>query len=173
LFSKSVKPLVETQIRTLILFRQTPNKILNADDIPRIQRNVGAASSFPQDKRYTAQWLTTNEDILQGFLNNTDAAFKKKCSKNTLPSLLLLDYNYGAAALRAWGCNLEDFNELQHSRPPKGSVSASGPAFNSRTDKEHAELGKKRDGTHAAKGHGNVGQGITNRLIYWTRNLSF
>ena len=143
----------------MILSYQTPNQILTCDDIPaNVRVEVDQTCSFPEDKRYTAQWLTHDEDNFEGLSNNTDAAFKRSCRKNLFPSSLLLDYNYGAATLKAWGRNLEAYDRHEHSRPARGPVEATGAPFKPRTQEDRANLSSRRDNANAGEIHGNFVQ---------------
>jgi len=59
--------------------------------------------------------------------NNRDAAFRKHTQK-AKPSDLLLHYNYGAAAVKWWGRNVEVLhNESEPPRPSLPVPTASGP----------------------------------------------
>ncbi|HEV7737157.1 MAG TPA: hypothetical protein VGO47_07275, partial [Chlamydiales bacterium] len=71
---------------------------------------------YPHGKRYTLQWLVPNSGVKlqkineQHTPNNRDAAFLKEAlndhnDESSLPSGLLLHYNYGAAVLKNWGRN--------------------------------------------------------------------
>ena len=89
----------------LTLACQTPNHILQLDDIPdRPFRYLPNGTSYPWSSRYTLQWLAADDDVLLSvFRNNTDAAFVS--NHKPKPSDLLLHYNYGAAAVKHWGRN--------------------------------------------------------------------
>jgi hypothetical protein len=81
---------------------QTPNPILSITDIPgRHERSIVCDdAAYPAQERYTLQWLTTPEVITASIIpNNNDATFKRQTRKPK-PSDLLLQYNYGAAAVK-------------------------------------------------------------------------
>jgi len=60
--------------------------------------------------------------------NNSDAAFRKK-TKIAKPSSLLVHYNYGSAAVKWWGRNVEVLqNEFEPPRPEVPVPAASGPS---------------------------------------------
>lgn len=61
------------------------------------------AVKYSTNPRYTLQWLNGDPYVQSIFPNNKDAEFKKFVRKATLPSPLLLHYNYGVAALKWWG----------------------------------------------------------------------
>lgn len=92
---------------------------MEIEDIPRAVsiRTLKDSQSYPQQHRYTAQWLTSNEDYFEQLANNTDAAFKKNGRKGKLPYSLLLDYIYGAAAVKHWAKNEERFNGVVPPQP--------------------------------------------------------
>lgn len=106
---------------------QTPNHILNPEDIPPgHDRDVYADVSYPASGRYTLQWLEApdpSQEILTLVPNNRDATFKnnteKPCEKPK-PSDLLLQYNYGAAAVKRWGHGTEVLKN--HTSPPRPSM---------------------------------------------------
>ena len=87
-------------------------------DVPvRHTRRLGipVGVSYPLESRYTFQWLMTpNERTLDRDPDNNDATFKNHDLPK--PDDLLLHYNYGAAAVKHWGRNMEDV--LNHPHPP-------------------------------------------------------
>lgn len=86
---------------------QTPNPMLEMNDIPDryTRRVIGKGLTFPDNNRYTLQWLVTPpEASLWVFPNNNDATFQDQTLPK--PSDLLLHYNYGAAAVKQWRKNV-------------------------------------------------------------------
>jgi hypothetical protein len=64
------------------------------------------------------QWLEDPGPGIRTLPNNLDAAFKMQSQQPT-PSALLLHYNYGATALKHWGCGLEVLKTHKHPARPK------------------------------------------------------
>jgi hypothetical protein len=91
---------------------QTPNRILQTDDVPdRHILNLPDGASYPFSSRYTLQWLAADNIFLRSiFPNNSDAAFVSHHKLEPKPSDLLLHYNYDAAAVKHWGRNHTVFN---------------------------------------------------------------
>ncbi|KAF9480791.1 hypothetical protein BDN70DRAFT_584162 [Pholiota conissans] len=90
---------------------KTPNLILQTTDIPdRAVRpellHEPRNRSFPQNSRYTMQWLVNQDySTLCAFPNNNDATFIDQSLPK--PADLLLHYNHGAAVAKHWGRNHE------------------------------------------------------------------
>ena len=92
---------------------KTPNHVLDVVDIPHAQGDrlfVTPNTNFPKGIRFTAQWLQlmaprfdTLESVHHILPNNSDAMFKTNTPKDELPSGVILDYIYGATALKWWG----------------------------------------------------------------------
>ena len=110
---------------------QTPNSILNINDIPPSpNRPFGPLQpdvEYPEGSRYSAQWLSPSGTLQDLLPNNTDAAFGE-ASAASKPAALLLHYNYGAAAVKLWGHNTHILgNHAKKSRPPKPTPIPIGP----------------------------------------------
>jgi len=132
--------------RSLVVLK-TPNKVLEIEDIPHSSRTVRRDNqAHPQDERYTAQWISCEEDYLEHFANNTDAAFQKNTPKGNLPSPLLLDYNYGAAAVKQLGRNQETLAIVPFPRPVhvEATKSASTPTREGSEYNEDGEMPKEK-----------------------------
>jgi len=99
---------------------QTPNSILDMDDIPRpTPRVLSEGVEYPQHKRYTLHLFQS----LGSHLNNTDAAFSTP-TPNNLPAELFLLYQYAACVVKAWGRGTDYLNTLTYDRPslPRSSL---------------------------------------------------
>ncbi|KAF7971956.1 hypothetical protein HWV62_19423 [Athelia sp. TMB] len=97
---------------------KTPNEILETTDVKRHPRpSMPPTVSFPSGRRYTMQWLAPPDPYLQSAPNNCDAAFRTAAGKS-MPSDLLLHYNYGAAAVLRWGRGLATLRQCSPSRRP-------------------------------------------------------
>jgi hypothetical protein len=89
-----------------------------------VTRNLDDDVEYPNEERYSAQWVTTEEDnvALQEYptLGNSDMAFdvKYRDDRSFLPSPLMLHYRYGVAALRSWGRELSVLSTHSYKRPP-------------------------------------------------------
>ncbi|KIY47543.1 hypothetical protein FISHEDRAFT_59530 [Fistulina hepatica ATCC 64428] len=86
------------------------------DDIPRrIERSrVRDGTSYPAQCRYTFKHMEKDMWLGSYFIDNIDATFVQH-DEAKLPSGLLLDYVFGAAAVKHWGAGLEDaFDKLGH-----------------------------------------------------------
>ncbi|KAJ7482807.1 hypothetical protein B0H11DRAFT_1862672 [Mycena galericulata] len=102
LVANTIHPMIDQ--KNLVVLK-TPNRVLNMTDIPPRSNNdpdLLGDVKYSTNPRYTLQWLQGNKQERRSFPNNMDAAFKKIC-KNPKPSPLLLNYNYGVAALKWWG----------------------------------------------------------------------
>ncbi|KAJ7895632.1 hypothetical protein B0H14DRAFT_2681203 [Mycena olivaceomarginata] len=102
LVSNDLHPLIDK--RKLVVLKP-PNRVLACNDIPPRSNNnpdLLGDVKYSTNPRYTLQWLMGTEHQKRDFPNNKDAAFKKH-SKKPKPSPLLLNYNYGVAALKWWG----------------------------------------------------------------------
>lgn len=130
---------------------QTPNAVLLTEDIPqntRAHANLPADSAYPRGAWYTLQWLLNpNVEVLDLLQNNMDAAFLKRTSKPK-PSELLLNYNYGAAAVKCWGKNtsvLLNRHDIPRPKAPSGSL-LSPPKKSFNQTEFQAKLDARRDG---------------------------
>jgi len=99
------------------------------DDIPQRQPlPLNDNVDYPQNCRYTAQYLESIGPFERMLPNNTDAAFGK-ASRAKKPSALLLHYNYGAAAVKKWGRKIYILEDIaKKSRPRKPVPAPSGPS---------------------------------------------
>ena len=83
------------------------NTYLGIEDIPTIVHDdLPAQVSCPRKERYTLQWLNPDERVESIMPNNSDAAFRKR-TQIAKPSSLLVHYNYGSAAVKWWGRNVQ------------------------------------------------------------------
>ncbi|KAF9508852.1 hypothetical protein BS47DRAFT_1365677 [Hydnum rufescens UP504] len=107
--------------RSLVILK-TPNHCLDVGDVPPSPQRpdrLDPSLSYPRDDRYSLQWLDDpGSYLLQHYPNNYDAAFSRQ-SQQPKPSALLLHYNYGAAALKQWGCRLDALKTHEHPAHPK------------------------------------------------------
>jgi len=106
---------------------------------------------YPRGSRYTLQWLVSRGKVTSMVPNNSDAAFKKRTKKQK-PSDLLLHYNYGAAAVKCWGCGTEILRN--RTNPPRPLVPVPAPSGPSRTTHDRSAAIHKRDEARAADGAG-------------------
>ena len=91
---------------------------------------------YPNQGRYTLQWLVSPYAALTSAVsNNTDATFKETTRKPK-PSDLLLHYNYGAAAVKRWGRGTDLL--VKHAKPPCPPVPVAAPAGPSKTKHDRA-----------------------------------
>ena len=108
---------------------QTPNPILQMDDVPpRHLRRLLRGASYPSQARYTLQWVCDPElaePLPEVFPNNCDAAFVSQHKPK--PSDLLLHYNYGAAAVKNWGRNHAVLGSRSGLPRPSPNTVATGP----------------------------------------------
>ncbi|KAF8201370.1 hypothetical protein K438DRAFT_2015687 [Mycena galopus ATCC 62051] len=98
LVSNSIHPLIDKK-------KLTPNLVLACEDIPARTNNkthLFGDVKYSTNPRYTLQWLMGSDWQKRDIPNNQDAAFKKH-TKKPKASPLLLNYNYGVAALKWWG----------------------------------------------------------------------
>jgi hypothetical protein len=122
-------------------------------DIPdRYTRRVmGKGLTFPDNDRYTLQWLVTpSEASLWVFPNNNDATFQDQTLPK--PSDLLLHYNYGAAAVKQWGKNVSVLTERPGVPRPLELVPA--PMGPGKVANEHLRSIKKRNAVTSKEGQG-------------------
>jgi hypothetical protein len=122
-------------------------------DIPdRYTRRVmGKGLTFPDNDRYTLQWLVTPpETSLWVFPNNNDATVQDQTLPK--PSDLLLHYNYGAAAVKQWGKNVSVLTERPGVPRPLELVPA--PMGPGKTANEHLRSIKKRNAVTSKEGKG-------------------
>ncbi|KIJ25382.1 hypothetical protein M422DRAFT_38784 [Sphaerobolus stellatus SS14] len=115
--------------RAVIL--KTPNPVLEEDDVaPRCQRYfpIPPSCSYPSDSRYTFQLfeVPTNDADRIITPDNNDATFLRS-SILPKPSGLLLNYNYGAVAVKHWGRNISIFSNRPGILRPKVVTPAMGP----------------------------------------------
>lgn len=135
---------------------QTPNHILNTADVPpRAQRLVRPGVQYPDHDRYTLQWLSFDADDLLYLQpsNNTDAAFMGG-TEGSMPSELLLCYNYGAAAVKWWGKGKERIEKSSRPNIPHPPIPMPVPMGPRRTINDRSIATGKRD---AARGHALTG----------------
>ncbi|KAF9519471.1 hypothetical protein BS47DRAFT_1379266 [Hydnum rufescens UP504] len=118
--------------RRMAVILKTPNHCLDVGDVPpcAVQPLVvlDPSVSYPRDDRYSLQWLEDPGLYMSTTLPyNLDAAFNRQ-SQEPKPSALLLHYNYGAAAVKQWGCGLEALKTHKyHTRPKAPEPVAMGP----------------------------------------------
>ncbi|GJJ06159.1 hypothetical protein Clacol_000348 [Clathrus columnatus] len=118
-----------------VVIIKTPNLVLNMEDVsPRCTRLLtpDPLTEYPSNTRYTFQYLSNQEHqaSLQAIPDNNDAMFATTPASLTLPrpSALLLNYNFGVAAVENWGHNKSLlYNCLGVQRPERGAV-AMGPS---------------------------------------------
>ncbi|KAF5382213.1 hypothetical protein D9615_004418 [Tricholomella constricta] len=142
---------------------KTPNDILEMDDMPpKAERRLFGDSRYPVNSRYTLQWLSPVDwPVLRMFPNNTDAAF---VSRKPKPAETLLHYNYGAAAVKHWGRNID----VLTNRPnvPRPSAPQAAPLDPSRVigdqTKTTGKLAEARDqaGQQLSSGNGGGGSAV-------------
>lgn len=105
---------------------------------PRHARPINDAVIYSTMDRYTLQYLKESPSTMVLFPNNTDASFGKR-TKKPKPSAILLHYNYGAAALLAWGKCIEPITERENI--PRPALRPSQTKF------DHENFQKKRAGS--------------------------
>jgi hypothetical protein len=134
--------------------RQTPNPILNLDDIPERHNRTGpdldTSVTYPTAVRYTLQWLNTEDEALvSSNPNNSDAAFRQNIRLNN-PSDILLHYVYGATAVKCWGKGINVLQDREAIDRPHQPVPAEAGPSKSRNDRTIAlrkrHKARKRDG---------------------------
>jgi hypothetical protein len=123
---------------------QTPNPILEIDDIPPCyDRELQDGVIYPRGSRYTFQWLLQPDpSLLTTVRNNTDATFKMY-TKKPKPSALLLHYQYGATAIKRWGRGKRVLRNLAH--PPRPGMPVPAPTGPSRTRHDRTSVLRKLD----------------------------
>ncbi|KAJ7689119.1 hypothetical protein B0H17DRAFT_1067041 [Mycena rosella] len=129
LVSNTLHPLVD---KKKLVVLKTPNRILACGDVPppsNANQILPDSVKYSTSPRYTLQWLNGDPYLQSIFTNNKDAAFKKHVRKSTLPSPLLLHYNYGVAALKWWG-NGPEYLITARMRPAPPIVAPLGPSRN-------------------------------------------
>ncbi|KIY42901.1 hypothetical protein FISHEDRAFT_79039 [Fistulina hepatica ATCC 64428] len=138
-----------TATRDPHLEMQTPNPILDMDDISRrVERGmVRYGTSYPTQCRYTFKYMTNEmeEDQFSVFYpDNIDATFVQS-NKDTLPSGPLLDYVFGATAVVEWGCHdlTDTFNNLGYQ--PYHPTAAPHSFGLTTTRHDHSATRQKRD----------------------------
>ncbi|KAJ7091567.1 hypothetical protein B0H15DRAFT_836667 [Mycena belliarum] len=101
LLSNTIHPMFDAK-KAVVL--KTPNRVLSTSDIPANNSEIKLYGDvvYSRDPRYTLHWLHGTEQEQRIVANHTDAAFKNH-SKIPKPASILLDYNYGVAALKWWG----------------------------------------------------------------------
>ncbi|KAF7967167.1 hypothetical protein HWV62_35648 [Athelia sp. TMB] len=135
-----------------IVIMKTPNRVLGVDDIPHApgkRQYETLGTSFPNDIRFTAQWLhiPPSLDPLQAegaVANNCDAMFKTNTPESELPSGIILDYIYGATALKWWGKNTALLADFVTPRPAAGALTPMGPPQEHKT-RNTARTKRKKD----------------------------
>ncbi len=128
---------------------QTPNIVLRTEDIPPPDaRDIENDVSYPQNSRYTVQWLVIPPDksTERRLRNNSDATFKNHDLPK--PADLILHYNYGAAAVRCWGRNQRVLERPDVPRPERTSlpIGRHGPGSHDRELTIQKREKRKRDG---------------------------
>ncbi|KAF7345562.1 hypothetical protein MVEN_01574900 [Mycena venus] len=127
LVSNNLHPLVDKKKLAVL---KTPNLILACSDVPppsNATQILPDGVKYSTNPRYTLQWLNGDSYIQSLYPNNKDAAFKEFVRKTTLPSPLLLHYNYGVAALKWWGKGPE-YLITARTRPAPPIPAAMGPS---------------------------------------------
>jgi hypothetical protein len=100
-------------------------------------------TGYPRSKRYTLQWLGTRDEFDESMIpHNSDAAFKRH-THNPKPSDLLLHYNYGAAAIKRWGCGIEVLRD--NAKPPRPPPPTPVKMGSSKTTHNRKAAIQKRD----------------------------
>src|SRR5260370_31276515 len=79
---------------------QTPNKVLNVEDVPSRHRTPQNGIEYPACEQFTIQYL---EDFPSAPVDNNSCAAFKRGTNLPKPSALLLHYMYGSAVLQQWG----------------------------------------------------------------------
>ena len=103
-------------------FVQTPNLVLDIDDVPKGSPRSPPLDTteyeYPVGERFSLHLVgeLDRNKVLRGYPNNTDAAFKRGTTLHK-PSALILHYNYGAAVVKQWGRRTEVLNRTNMPRP--------------------------------------------------------
>jgi hypothetical protein len=110
----------------------------------RCQRDIPEHVSYPENARYTLQWIVEPPDkfTARQIPSNNDATFKDHNLPK--PADLLLHYNYGAAAVKHWGKNVS----VLTGRPniPRPRVPAQAPTGLAKTlHDRNVAIGKRDD----------------------------
>ncbi|KAJ7653837.1 hypothetical protein B0H17DRAFT_957194 [Mycena rosella] len=139
---------------------KTPNLVLGVNDIPACHtRALPDHIKYPDGQRYTLQWLDGDSpELLAGIPNNSDATFRKY-PHIPKPSLILLHYKYGAAAVKWWGhgpsSHLGISNRPTMPRPSVPVPAATGPIRTKRTPSQvDAPIQKCATGNMGGSGSG-------------------
>ncbi|KAJ7769504.1 hypothetical protein B0H16DRAFT_1307519 [Mycena metata] len=164
---------------------QTPNPVLGVNDIPpRHNRALPDDIKYPDEQRYTLQWLHGDSpEVLARIPNNSDATFKKRTHLQK-PSPMLLHYNYGAAAVKWWGhgaSHLGISNRPTMPRPSAPVPAATGPTRTKRTATGQLNTSlQKRAGNVVGSGSGaQDGEAARDKelmdpdeivMFFWSRN---
>ncbi|KAF7371615.1 hypothetical protein MVEN_00017000 [Mycena venus] len=142
-----------------VVVLKTPNAVLGVDDIPpRHNRALDDDIKYPDEQRYTLQWLHGTAKEQAVVPNNSDATFRKY-TRILKPSPMLLHYNYGAAAVKWWGHGASSYLGISN-RPtmPRPSVpvpAATGPIRTKRTAAQlDASILKRATGNTGVSGSG-------------------
>ncbi|GJJ06640.1 hypothetical protein Clacol_000834 [Clathrus columnatus] len=126
-----INTIFDTRQAVVIKSSKTPNHILDTDDVaPRCGRELEEDTSYPSDARYTFQYLQqeNRKSNLRIMPDNNDAAFPTTPSITLpKPAAFLLNYNFGAAAVRLWGKNKMVFENREEIQRPKIRVSNMAP----------------------------------------------
>ncbi|KAF8713536.1 hypothetical protein AX14_012944 [Amanita brunnescens Koide BX004] len=139
---------------------KTPNPILEREDVPaRHDRTIAADVAYPDNSRYTLQWLKPAPLVLLTIPNNIDATFKRD-TRQSKPSDILLHYNYGAAAVKIWGRNTAVLERL--ATPPRPRMPVPAKAGPSKDVHDRTIAIKKRE---EAKNRAEAGAGAGARLV--------
>jgi hypothetical protein len=99
---------------------------------PRHERTLSEDIKYPDQERYTLQWLNGSEALQLRTPNNSDATFKKY-NRKPKPSPLLLHYNYGAAAVKWWGHGAAHLARSNRPNIPRPSAPMPAPMGPTRT----------------------------------------
>ncbi|KIJ50353.1 hypothetical protein M422DRAFT_204264, partial [Sphaerobolus stellatus SS14] len=148
--------------RRAVLVLKTPNPILTTQDVsPRYERPAVANIRYPSFSRYTLQWVSFLEP--ENFLfipNNNDATFSTM-STLAKPSDLLLHYNYGVAALKHWGKNIDALlSNAKFPRPQIPQATLMGaPKKTFDRDTFQTKLNQSREGGNNSTGGGAAASG--------------
>ncbi|KAF7306319.1 hypothetical protein MIND_00423100 [Mycena indigotica] len=136
---------------------KTPNLVLGVEDIPISPPHSRPRDGieYPSHERYTAQWLVYDPDSNNELPKAMDAMFNATSTLDK-PSQILLDYNYGVAALARWlvkeDTHLLNVNSPNQrgalglpSRPISPSPAPLGPQRSRRTSPQHQAAIDKRN----------------------------
>jgi hypothetical protein len=115
---------------------QTPNRVLNTDDVPqKYGRPLRNDIEYPIDERFTLQIFNDGERravVERESWAGMDAMFLRDTGLPK-PSALLLHYTYGAAAVKCWGHHTELLSaryrrNIPRPSPAQATSSHAGPS---------------------------------------------